>query len=137
MANLEREHALLMDAKDPLAKYKSQFIVSDPDICYLDGNSLGRLPNQTIAVINDFLANEWGPQLVAGWSHWVDEAQPTGDLLGKSCLGAEAGQILVCDTTSVNFYQLCVAAIKARKDRKTIITDAANFPTDQIGRAHV
>jgi kynureninase len=89
------------------------------------------LPNQTIAVINDFLANEWGPQLVAGWSHWVDEAQPTGDLLGKSCLGAEAGQILVCDTTSVNFYQLCVAAIKARKDRKTIITDAANFPTDR------
>jgi kynureninase len=131
VANLEREHALLMDAKDPLAKYKSQFIVSDPDICYLDGNSLGRLPNQTIAVINDFLANEWGPQLVAGWSHWVDEAQPTGDLLGKSCLGAEAGQILVCDTTSVNFYQLCVAAIKARKDRKTIITDAANFPTDR------
>jgi kynureninase len=120
-----------MDAKDPLAKCKSQFIVSDPDICYLDGNSLGRLPNQTIAVINDFLANEWGPQLVAGWSHWVDEAQPTGDLLGKSCLGAEAGQILVCDTTSVNFYQLCVAAIKARKDRKTIITDAANFPTDR------
>ena len=103
MANLEREHALLMDAKDPLAKYKSQFVVSDPDICYLDGNSLGRLPNQTIAVINDFLSKEWGPQLVSGWSHWVDEAQPTGDLLGKSCLGAEAGQILVCDTTSVNF----------------------------------
>jgi len=131
VANLEREHALLMDAKDPLAKYKSQFVVSDPDICYLDGNSLGRLPNQTIAVINDFLSKEWGPQLVSGWSHWVDEAQPTGDLLGKSCLGAEAGQILVCDTTSVNFYQLCVAAIKARKDRKTIITDAANFPTDR------
>ena len=106
-------------------------MVSDPDICYLDGNSLGRLPNQTIAVINDFLSKEWGPQLVSGWSHWVDEAQPTGDLLGKSCLGAEAGQILVCDTTSVNFYQLCVAAIKARKDRKTIITDAANFPTDR------
>jgi len=131
VANLEREHALLMDAKDPLAKYKSQFVVSDPDICYLDGNSLGRLPNQTIAVINDFLSKEWGPQLVSGWSHWVDEAQPTGDLLGKSCLGAETGQILVCDTTSVNFYQLCVAAIKARKDRKTIITDAANFPTDR------
>jgi kynureninase len=120
-----------MDTKDPLAKYKSQFMVSDPNICYLDGNSLGRLPNQTISVVNDFLANEWGPQLVSGWSHWVDEAQPTGDLLGKSCLGAAAGQILVCDTTSVNFYQLCVAAIKARKDRKTIITDAANFPTDR------
>jgi kynureninase len=61
----------------------------------------------------------------------VDEAQPTGDLLGKSALGAAAGQILVCDTTSVNFYQLCVAAIKARPNRKTVITDAANFPTDR------
>ena len=131
MANLDRDFALSLDATDPLAKFKSQFIVADPEICYLDGNSLGRLPKQTIEVVNDFFSKEWGPELVSGWGHWVDEAQPTGDLLGKSCLGAEAGQILVCDTTSVNFYQLCLAAVKARKDRKTIITDAANFPTDR------
>jgi kynureninase len=49
MDNLEREMALLLDAKDPLAKYKSQFMISDPEIRYLDGNSLGRLPNQTVA----------------------------------------------------------------------------------------
>ena len=127
----DREYALELDRKDPLAHFKSQFVIGDPDMCYLDGNSLGRLPKATITAINDFMSKEWGPEVVTGWSHWVDEAQPTGDLLGEAALGAAAGQVLVCDTTSVNFYQLCLAAIHARPGRKTIITDAANFPTDR------
>ena len=127
----DREYAEELDKKDPLAHFKSQFVVGDPTMCYLDGNSLGRLPKATITAINDFMTKEWGPEVVTGWSHWVDEAQPTGDLLGEAALGAAAGQVLVCDTTSVNFYQLCLAAIHARPGRKTIITDAANFPTDR------
>ncbi|MEY3196445.1 MAG: hypothetical protein RL252_772 [Actinomycetota bacterium] len=127
----DREYALELDRKDPLAHFKSQFVIGDQDMCYLDGNSLGRLPKATITAINDFMSKEWGPEVVTGWSHWVDEAQPTGDLLGEAALGAAAGQVLVCDTTSVNFYQLCLAAIHARPGRKTIITDAANFPTDR------
>ena len=127
----DREYALQLDKSDPLAHFKSQFVISDPEMCYLDGNSLGRLPKATITAISDFMTNEWGPEVVTGWNHWVDEAQPTGDLLGEAALGAEAGQVLVCDTTSVNFYQLCLAAIHARPGRKTIITDAANFPTDR------
>jgi kynureninase len=127
----DREYALELDKNDPLAHFKSQFVVGDPQMCYLDGNSLGRLPKATITAINDFMTKEWGPEVVTGWSHWVDEAQPTGDLLGEAALGAAAGQVLVCDTTSVNFYQLCLAAIHARPGRKTIITDAANFPTDR------
>jgi len=127
----DREYAEELDRKDPLAHFKSQFVVGDPTMCYLDGNSLGRLPKATITAINDFMTKEWGPEVVTGWSHWVDEAQPTGDLLGAAALGAAAGQVLVCDTTSVNFYQLCLAAIHARPGRKTIITDAANFPTDR------
>jgi kynureninase len=99
-------------------------------MCYLDGNSLGRLPKETISAVNN-LMSEWGSEVVTGWGHWVDEAQPTGDLLGQAALGAGPGQILVCDTTSVNFYQLCLAAVHARPGRKTIITDAANFPTDR------
>ncbi len=131
MKATDREYALELDKNDPLAHFKSQFVVSDPEMCYLDGNSLGRIPKATITAINDFMVNEWGPEVVTGWSHWVDEAQPTGDLLGAAALGAGAGQVLVCDTTSVNFYQLCLAAIHARPGRKTIITDAANFPTDR------
>ena len=127
----DREYALELDKNDPLAHFKSQFVISDPTMCYLDGNSLGRLPKATVTAINDFMTKEWGPEVVTGWGHWVDEAQPTGDLLGEAALGAAAGQVLVCDTTSVNFYQLCLAAIHARPGRKTIITDVANFPTDR------
>ena len=127
----DRQYALDLDSKDPLAKFREQFVISDPNICYLDGNSLGRLPHATVKAVNDFLTNEWGPELVTGWGHWVDEAQPIGDLIGRSTLGAAPGQVLTCDTTSVNFYQLALAAIHARPGRKTIITDTANFPTDR------
>lgn len=126
----DRAYALELDKNDPLAHFKSQFVVTDPEMCYLDGNSLGRLPKETIFAVNK-LMTEWGAEVVTGWGHWVDEAQPTGDLLGQAALGAAPGQILVCDTTSVNFYQLCLAAVHARPGRKTIITDAANFPTDR------
>ena len=126
----DRAYALELDKNDPLAHFKSQFVVTDPQMCYLDGNSLGRLPKETISAVNN-LMSEWGSEVVTGWGHWVDEAQPTGDLLGQAALGAGPGQILVCDTTSVNFYQLCLAAVHARPGRKTIITDAANFPTDR------
>jgi len=127
----DREYALELDQNDPLAGYRSKFVITDPNLCYLDGNSLGRLPHATVKAVSDFLSQEWGNEVVTGWSHWIDEAQVAGDLLGRAVLGAGPGQVLVCDTTSVNFYQLCVAAIKARPGRKTIVTDAANFPTDR------
>jgi kynureninase len=132
MANpTERSYAEALDAADPLAKYQGQFQVSDPELCYLDGNSLGRMPLAAIESVNNFLTQEWGRELVDGWSHWIDESQAAGNLLGRSVLGAAEGQTLVQDTTSVNFYQMCLAAIKARPGRKTIIIDASNFPTDR------
>ena len=127
----DREYALELDRNDSLAHFRERFLITDPDLCYLDGNSLGRLPHKTISAVSDFLTHEWGREVVTGWGHWVDEAQPAGDLLARSVLGAGPGQTLVCDTTSVNFYQLCLAAINSRPGRKTIITDAANFPTDR------
>jgi len=137
----ERAFAEALDASDPLAHYREQFVITDPDLCYLDGNSLGRLPKATVERVANFVTNEWGRELVDGWAHWIDEATTAGDLLGRAVLGAAAGQTLVCDTTSVNFYQLCTAAIKARPGRKTVIIDAANFPTDRyvlagIAEAH-
>ena len=127
----DREYALALDRDDSLAHFREKFVITDPDLCYLDGNSLGRMPHATIKAVNDFLTHEWAREVVTGWNHWVDEAQPAGDLLGRAALGAAHGQVLVCDTTSVNFYQLCLAAINARPGRKTVITDAANFPTDR------
>lgn len=128
---MDRQVALDLDRKDPLREFKNKFVITDPDTCYLDGNSLGRLPHSTVEAITSFLTQEWGREVVDGWNHWIDEAQSTGDLIGRSALGAGLGQVLACDTTSVNFYQLALAAIKARPGRKTVITDAANFPTDR------
>ena len=126
-----RSAAVALDSSDPLAEYRDQFMIADPSLCYLDGNSLGRMPSATIGVVDDYLRNEWGTKLVSGWSNWIDEAQSVGDLIGRASLGATSGQMLCVDTTSVNFYQLCCAAVDARPDRKTVVTDTANFPTDR------
>ncbi len=126
-----RAHAEALDANDPLAHYRDEFFIADPAQCYLDGNSLGRLPKRTIEKVNNYLLKEWGEQMVNGWSSWIDEAKSTGDLIGRAALGATAGQVLAVDTTSVNFFQMCDAAIAARPGRRTVISDSANFPTDR------
>ncbi len=120
-----------LDQNDTLSKYQSEFQISDKDLCYLDGNSLGRLPLRTIDKITLFLKEEWGDQLVEGWENWINEAQKSGNMLAKSILGANTDEVLVCDTTSINFYQLCSAVIKVNPKRNKIITDSANFPTDR------
>ena len=127
----ERSTAELLDARDPLASFRSEFFHADPDQCYLDGNSLGKLPLATRESVASFLTTEWGTELVAGWGHWIDEAQVAGDLLASATLGTGPGQTLVCDTTSMNFYQLARAAIHSRPGRGTAIIDSANFPTDR------
>lgn len=126
-----REHAEHLDAVDPLGRFVGEFVVSDPEMCYLDGNSLGRLPRATIERVRRFLEDEWGTELVAGWEHWIDEAQTAGDLIGRAALGAAPGQVLALDTTSVNFYQLASAAVRSRPGRRRVISDTANFPTDR------
>jgi len=126
-----RQDALALDATDPLASFRNRFVFTDPEVCYLDGNSLGRLPKSTVESINKFLIEGWGTKIVDGWAEWIDKAETTGDLIGRAALGAAAGQTLAMDTTSVNFYRLVRAAISARPGRRTIITDEANFPTDR------
>ena len=120
-----------LDQQDKISIFRKKFHIHDSSLIYLDGNSLGRLPKETIKDINNFIINEWGNQLVNGWENWINEAQVSGDLLAENILGAKEGEVIVCDTTSVNFYQLCSAVLKLNPDRKTIITDAANFPTDR------
>ena len=120
-----------LDAADPLRAYRDEFVITDPQVCYLDGNSLGRLPKRTVDIVHRYLTEEWGSELVTGWSHWIDEAQRVGDLIGRVSLGAAAGQTLAVDTTSTNFYQLCDAALRARPESGTVLSDTANFPTDR------
>ena len=128
---IDLEHARSRDASDPLRDFRNRFIIADPDQCYLDGNSLGRLPAATADAVQRMTLDGWGGDLVTGWGGWIDMAQRVGDKLGLSVLGAAAGQVLVTDTTSVNLYRLALAAIKDRPGRSTIVVDEANFPTDR------
>jgi kynureninase len=120
-----------LDAADPLASFRDRFVVPDPDLVYLDGNSLGRLPRETAARLSGFVADEWGGELIRGWEHWIAEPARVGDLLATAVLGARPGDVVVSDSTTINFYKLAHAALEARPGRRVIVTDRANFPTDR------
>jgi kynureninase len=126
-----RAHAEKLDAADPLAGFRERFIWDDPDLVYLDGNSLGRLPRATAERLADVVRCEWGAGLIRSWEHWVDLPRRAGDLLGEHLLGAAPGQVAVSDSTTVNLYKLACAALDARPDRRVIVTDDDNFPTDR------
>ena len=67
-----RDDALQLDMQDGLARYRSEFLIADPELCYLDGNSLGRIPKRTIDALQHFLVDEWGAKIVDGWADWID-----------------------------------------------------------------
>jgi kynureninase len=127
----ERGYAEECDAADPLAGFRDRFARDDPSLIYLDGNSLGMLPLATAERIADVVRREWGTGLVRSWEHWIDLPRRAGDLLGSQLLGAAPGQVLVCDSTTVNLYKLARAALGARPGRTFIVTDDDNFPTDR------
>jgi kynureninase len=128
---LDRAYAEQLDAADPLARFREEFVRADESLIYLDGNSLGPLPRTTQARMADVVAAEWGAGLVRSWGHWIDLPRQTGDLIGKCLTGAAPGQMLVSDSTTVNLFKLASAAMDARPLRTVIVTDDDNFPTDR------
>jgi len=126
-----RLDAQRLDREDPIAWLRDEFVIDDPDLIYLDGNSLGRLPRRTNEALDRFIRDEWGGDLVAGWTRWVDLPRSVGDLLARDFLGARDGEVVVADSTSVNLYRLASAALDARPDRRIVLTAAEEFPTDR------
>jgi len=127
----DRSHAEDLDAADPLAGFRDRFVREDPSLIYLDGNSLGPLPQATRARIAEVVGQEWGAGLVRSWHHWIELPGQVGDLLGEHLIGAAPGQVAVCDSTTVNLYKLACAALDARPGRSVVVTDDDNFPTDR------
>jgi kynureninase len=124
------EEARSRDRADPLARFRDEFVFDEEGPLYLDGNSLGRLPKRTAAAVEKTIRAGWGSRLVRGWNEgWVDAPRRVGDKLAR-ILGARPGEVIVSDATSVNLFKLAVAALRARPGRKTIVTDALNFPSD-------
>jgi kynureninase len=127
----DRSHAEGLDAADPLAGFRDCLVRDDPELIYLDGNSLGPLPRATQARIAEVVGQEWGAGLVRSWNRWIELPLEVGDLLGAHLIGARPGQVAVCDSTTVNLYKLAWAALDARPGRSVIVTDDDNFPTDR------
>ena len=120
-----------LDAADALASFRDRFVIPDAGLIYLDGNSLGRPPLAALERLARVASQEWAGELIRGWEHWLDAPLRVGDLLGSEILGADPGEVAMCDSTTVDFYRLASAALGARPDRRFIVTDRANFPTDR------
>jgi kynureninase len=125
-----QQRAQGLDEADPLAALRGRFVFGDSPRIYLDGNSLGRMPIAAAARIEDALRS-WQRDLVGGWHRWIDAPARSGDLLAEAVLGARAGEVIACDSTTVNFYKLAHAALGARPGRRVVVTDRDNFPTDR------
>jgi kynureninase len=130
MTQLTRAHFEKFDQNDSLAPLREQFSLAD-DLIYLDGNSLGVLPKATAAHVQEVITQQWGVDLIRSWNtnQWMQKPTQLGDKIGQ-LTGAAAGQVLACDTTSVNIFKLAAAAVKMRPGRSKLITETGNFATD-------
>jgi len=131
MDPLSRTAAEAADAADPLAGFRARFVDDAPDRIYLDGNSLGRLPLATRDRLAALTA-EWGDRLVGGWSEWIDAPARSGDAIAD-VIGAAPGEVVVCDSTTVNLFKLVGAVLDAGRGpgEVALVTDRGNFPTDR------
>ncbi len=128
--NLDRNACAALDGEDPLAEFRDRFL-SDGTTIYLDGNSMGRLPKAALPRLQEMAEHEWGTILVRGWteSGWMESPLRVGDRIAQ-VVGASPGEVLVADTTSVGLFRLMTSVLRARPQRRVIVTEWSNFPTD-------
>ena len=117
----------------PLDSYRQQFSIPD-GVIYLDGNSLGVLPKATAAAVAKTVEQEWGNGLIRSWNtaDWVNAPRRCGDKYAR-LIGANAGEVIACDTTSVNLFKALLTALTLQEkfpERRIIVSDIDNFPTD-------
>jgi kynureninase len=119
-----------MDAQDDLAPFREAFVIAEPDLIYMDGNSLGRLPRRTAEHLRTAVEAEWGRDLIRGWNKgWYEAPARVGKKIAQ-LVGAGPGQLVVSDSTSVNLFKLAMAALAMRPGRERIVSDVMNFPSD-------
>ena len=127
---LDRSYADQLDAADDLAGMQQAFVNLEPDMIYLDGNSLGRLPRAAVDLADDLVRRQWGERLIRGWNEgWFDLPERIGAKIAR-LIGAAPDEVIVADSTSVNLFKLVVAALRAQRGRMRIISDDLNFPSD-------
>ncbi|MFN8410844.1 MAG: kynureninase [Anaerolineales bacterium] len=124
------DFARQLDSQDKLATYREAFVFSDSNLIYLDGNSLGMMPKVAQEKSRQIIDEQWGKDLIRGWNKgWWEAPSRVGDKIGQ-LIGVAAGQVLVNDTVSLNLFKLATAALTLQPNKKRIITDTFNFPSD-------
>jgi kynureninase len=126
-----RAEAEAADRDDRLAFMRHRFTLPD-GVIYLDGNSLGPLSTTVAQAMSDAVTRQWGHDLITSWNGngWWTLPTRVGDRIG-ALVGAGAGQVICGDSTSVQLFQALVALARKQRPRRTLVTDGANFPTDQ------
>ena len=123
-------HARCLDEQDQLKSFRQRFVITDPSLIYLDGNSLGRLPVGTVNYLDKAIKEQWGDRLIRSWNEGLYQQSMR---LGKKIaqiIGARADEVILSDSTSVNLYKLAYGALKLQEGRVDIISDDLNFPSD-------
>ena len=134
MPELTLASAQEKDNTDPLSSYRDRFNLPE-NVIYLDGNSLGAMPNGVQAELDDAMRHDWGQGLIRSWNDadWLNLPQTTASMIAP-LIGAASHQVVVADSTSVNLYKVLSAALTIqsaiRANRTKIVTEASNFPTD-------
>lgn len=109
---------------------KERFILPE-GVIYLDGNSLGPMPVDVPARVAGVMNEEWAQLLIRGWNKagWMAMPSEVGDAVGR-LIGAPAGSVVMGDTLSIKVYQALASAVKMRPERRVILSDTGNFPSD-------
>ncbi len=124
------EGARKLDRHDSLNRFRDRFLIDDPGLIYLDGNSLGRVPKDAIALMDRLMRHQWGSRLIRAWNdEWMGLSRCIGAKLA-GLIGALPDEVIIADSTSVNLFKLIAGALKERPGRRKIVTDSVNFPSD-------
>jgi kynureninase len=119
-----------LDEADPLRGFRDRFHLPE-GVIYLDGNSLGAMPKAAAGRVRETVQAEWGDELIRSWNTrgWIEAPQRVGAKIA-TLIGARPSEVIVADSTSVNLYKLIVAAAALAPERRGLLTEAGNFPTD-------
>ncbi|HIO46965.1 TPA: kynureninase, partial [Candidatus Poribacteria bacterium] len=130
MKKLKLKDFKILDEQDPLFKIRDEFILPSK-LIYFDGNSLGPLPKQTINMLDSMIQKEWGNGLISSWNkeNWINMPRDLGNKIAP-LIGAKKGEVVVVDSTSINLFKVLSSALLLKKNRKIIVSEAENFPSD-------
>jgi kynureninase len=98
---------------------------------YLDGNSLGPLPIAAVDRVERMMRDEWGEMLISAWNRadWVSQPARVGDRIAR-LIGAAPGTVVMGDTLTIKVYQALASALELNPERRVIVSDSGNFPSD-------